>query len=326
MKAADLLETRSQKWQQLDRICVQMSRPWRQRLLAEEVSQFASLYRAACADLALADAYQLPPETVQYLHQLVGRAHNQLHQSKHFETSTWGNKLFCDAPRAIFQDRSVRICFCLFWIVFLSSMFFAVSPHIWPTYCEELLGDETIENMEAMYANGLGRDPDADLFMAAFYIFNNTGIGLKCFVLMLLIVPGMYVTVYNAAVLGAVFGYMSRPDTIGRDHFLEFVTAHGPFELTAIVLAAGAGLRLGISWVDTGGMTRLESLERAGRETLPIVGAMMMLFFLAALIEGFLSPSAAPYAVKAGVAILSTLLLIVYFFVLGNLGKRRFEI
>ena len=37
---------------------------------------------------------------------------------------------------------------------------------------------------------------------------------------------------------------------------------------------------------------------------MPLIGAMMVLFFLAALIEGFLSPSAAPYAVKAAVAIL----------------------
>jgi len=325
MKVSELLETRSEKWQQLERMCAQMNRSWRHPLGPEAVFEFASLYRAACADLALADAYQLPPETVQYLHQLVGRAHNQLHRSRHFEPTNWGTRMLFEAPRAIFCDRSVRVCFFLFWGIFLSSMFFAASPHIWPTFAEDLLGDETIESMEAMYADDLVRDADADMMMAGFYILNNTGIGLQCFVLMLLIVPGMYVTVYNAAVLGTVFGYMLRPDTVGRDHFFEFVTAHGPFELTAIVLAAGAGLRLGLSWIDTRGMTRAESLERAGREALPVVGAMMILFFLAALIEGFLSPSAAPYPVKAGVAILSTLLLIVYFLVLGNLGKTLRE-
>ena len=318
MKVVDLLEARSEKWQQLDRMCAKMNRSWKTPLGADDVSQFAAMYRAACADLALADAYQLPPETVQYLHQLVGRAHNQLHRSRHFEPSNWGSRLLFDAPRAIFRDPYVRVCFLLFWGVFLASMFFAASPNLWPSFAEDMLGEENIEGLEAMYDGDVVRTPDEDMMMAGFYILNNTGIGLKCFVLMLLIVPGMYVTVYNAAVLGASFGYMARADTPGREHFFEFVTAHGPFELTAIVLAAGAGLRLGMSWIDTRGLTRLESLERAGRDVLPVVGAMMVLFFLAAMIEGFLSPSVAPYPIKAAVAVLSTVLLIVYFFILGN--------
>ena len=43
----------------------------------------------------------------------------------------------------------------------------------------------------------------------------------------------------------------------------------------------------------------------------------MAIFFLAALIEAFLSPSGAPYALKAGVAILSSGLLMFYFVILG---------
>jgi hypothetical protein len=45
--------------------------------------------------------------------------------------------------------------------------------------------------------------------------------------------------------------------------------------------------------------------------------AALVLFVLAAGIEGFLSPSSAPYAIKAAVAILSCVLLLFYFVVLG---------
>ena len=41
------------------------------------------------------------------------------------------------------------------------------------------------------------------------------------------------------------------------------------------------------------------------------------MFFMAAMIEGFLSPSSAPYPVKIFVALLSSTLLSVYFIVLG---------
>ena len=85
----------------------------------------------------------------------------------------------------------------------------------------------------------------------------------------------------------------------------------------AVVLAAGAGLRLGMAWLQTGRLTRGASLRKAAAETMPIMGAAMVLFLLAALVEGFVSPSAAPYAVKAGVALLSSGMLTFYFVVLG---------
>jgi uncharacterized membrane protein SpoIIM required for sporulation len=87
--------------------------------------------------------------------------------------------------------------------------------------------------------------------------------------------------------------------------------------LTAIVLSAGAGLRLGFSWVITNGLNRFDALRKNGREAMPIMGAAMVMFFLAALIEGFLSPSGLPYSVKAATAIISSCMLAFYFGVLG---------
>ena len=53
------------------------------------------------------------------------------------------------------------------------------------------------------------------------------------------------------------------------------------------------------------------------------MGAAMLLFFMAALIEAFLSPSAAPYVVKATVALICSGLLMFYFVVLGYPRKEE---
>ena len=95
------------------------------------------------------------------------------------------------------------------------------------------------------------------------------------------------------------------------------MTAHGPFELTAIVLSAAAGLRLGIGWIYTQGLTRGASLRKTATEAMPLMGAAMLMFFLAALIEGFVSPSALRYPIKAAVALISSGFLTAYFVVLG---------
>jgi uncharacterized membrane protein SpoIIM required for sporulation len=80
-------------------------------------------------------------------------------------------------------------------------------------------------------------------------------------------------------------------------------------------------MRLGFSLVSTGGLSRAASLRQATSLAAPSVGAAVVLFCLAALIEGFVSPSAAPYAVKAGVAVLSVVLLLFYLVGLGIARK-----
>lgn len=324
MKVAELLENRRRNWQELERLCERMRTDRRATIGASALSRFASLYRSACADLALADAYQLPPNTVQYLHKLVGRAHNQLYRSRGFRHTEWGQMLLEDAPQRIFNDPCVHVAFVLFWAVFILSAFVAYSKSVWPDYAEAVMGEAMIEQMETSFANPMGTmDPSERIPMAAFYIQHNTGIGLKCFAFGLTVIPGLFMTIFNAASLGAAFGYMARPDVTEGQNFFNFVTAHGPFELTAIVLSAGAGLRLGISWLCPGRYSRIASLVRTGREAMPLMGAAMCMFFFAAMIEAFISPSGLPYWFKATIAVLSSGALMFYFIILGFVGWLR---
>ncbi len=312
MKVAVLLEQRRVKWTELDQLCLEINS---KRKDAKTVARFTSLYRAACADLALADAYQLPPSTVQYLHQLVGRAHNQLYRSRRFDYQGWAHTLLVEVPQRLFNDRCVQLAFVLFWATFLGSALMAYSN---PDWGPQVMPDTMVEQLESNFSSPLrGRSSEVNYTMAAFYIWHNTTIGLRCFVFGVLIVPGLYETLSNALILGAAFGYMGRPDVPEGVNFFNFVTAHGPFELTAIVLSAGAGLRLGWGWIHTHGLARLASLQKTAVEAMPLMGTAMLLFFLAAMIEAFISPTGLPYPIKAGVGILSSGVLMFYFIVLG---------
>jgi uncharacterized membrane protein SpoIIM required for sporulation len=318
MKVVELLKQRRENWQELEQLCGEMENRRKKILGAPSISRFATLYRSACADLALADAYQLPPNTVQYLHRLVGRAHNQLYRSRTFDIQSWTHTLLTEVPRKIFDDRCVQTAFCLFWGVFITSAFIAMRPDLFPAFAEKLITEPVLEQMQDSFADPIkGRNAAVNPVMASYYIQHNTSIGLQCFVGGILLLPGVLVTVFNASHLGACFGYMARPDIAEGGNFFHFVTAHGPFELTAIVLSAGAGLRLGMSWVYTNGLKRVASLVKTAEEAMPIMGAAIVLFFLAALIEGFVSPSALPYEVKAAIAVLSSGLLMAYFVILG---------
>jgi len=314
MKVSELLESRRANWQELELLCARLEGSTRRTIEAAALARFAALYRAACADLALADAYQLPPETIDYLHRLVGRAHNQLYRSRTFNVSTWARQLLLDVPRRLFSDNCLRLAFAIFWGAFLLS---ALMAYTVPGFAEQVTSKDFLARLEEMYTEPVtGLDRLVFGEMAGFYIFNNTSIGFQCFAFGLLFgVGGLFKTVHNAAILGAVFGHMATVEQ--RDNFFQFVTAHGPLELTAIVLSAAAGMRLGFSLVDTKGLTRAASLRRAAGETMPLMWSAVVMFLLAAMIEAFLSPTSAPYWVKALVAVLSAGLLMFYLVVLG---------
>jgi uncharacterized membrane protein SpoIIM required for sporulation len=318
MNIAELLEKRRQGWIELERMCDSLQSvqyPFANR--GSMVSRFSALYRAACTDLAMSDQYQLPPASVEYLHRLVGRAHSQLYRSRRFGADRWIRYMSKIAPQSIFRDPCVKVAFVVFFGLFTLSALIAWSDVRFPGFPERILGKEQIKSMEDSFDKPLDRNFNEYVMMAGFYIKHNTSIGLQCFALGPLILPSLCALGYNAVVLGASFGYMARSDVEQGDVFFQFVTAHGVFELTAIALSAASGLRLGIGLFATGGLRRMESFRLNAERALPIILAAVVLFFLAALTEGFISPSPLPYFLKACVAILSSGMLMYYFVVLG---------
>jgi uncharacterized membrane protein SpoIIM required for sporulation len=328
MNIANLLDKRRSNWGELERLCEAMEVRGRtdkagpQYKGAAGIVRFATLYRGACADLALADAYQLPPATVTYLHRLVARSHNQLYRAGKFEPTGWFDMIFRVAPREIYGDACVRVATLVFFGLFALSMYLGYQQTLFPDFANVIVGEAGLEQMEEMYEMELVGSLDHYVQMSSFYIMHNTGIGLKCFAYGILIVPCLYILSSNAVTLGTVFGYMAREDVASRDNFFEFVTAHGPFELTAIALSAAAGLRLGMGLFATGGLSRIDSVRRSAVRAIPVISAAAVLFVLAAFTEGFISPSPLAYTFKAGWSVMSSSMISFYFVVLGFPGNR----
>jgi uncharacterized membrane protein SpoIIM required for sporulation len=320
MRVIDRLARREASWRELELLLDRLADPRRGRPRPAEVIRLGELYRAACTDLMLAEAHDLPRETVAYLHALVGRAHNAVYRARGFKFSDWGHALFGTVPRQVRSDPALRIAAGVFFGSFLVCALLAAGR---PEFAPEVIGEAFVEQMDQMYAEPLHAERKdglrrSDTMMAGFYIQHNTSIGLQCFAYGLLLGLGsLYELVMNGMILGAVFGHMATSPY--ARNFFTFVTAHSVFELTAIVFSGAAGLRLGYGLIDTKGQSRLGSLRREARRALPVVGAAVVLFVLAAFIEGFVSASPFPYPAKAAVALGCAALLAAYF----ALGGRQ---
>ena len=98
-----------------------------------------------------------------------------------------------------------------------------------------------------------------------------------------------FVLVYNGLTLGAVFGLAIGAGN--SDFFFELVSPHGVLELTCIVVAAAAGLRMGWAMIDPGKRRRSAAVVAEGRAACEIVLGTAPWLVLAGLVEGFVTPT-----------------------------------
>jgi uncharacterized membrane protein SpoIIM required for sporulation len=288
---------RSPDWQELTSLLAQDA-PLSE-LSAPRISRAACLYRAVCGDLMRARQSGSSADIVAYLDALTARAHNALYGARSYALGGALRALQCGFPRAFRKHfRFMVVSALLFVVPLLVGWQGALHS---PTFAASVLPLKTLEELSQAYAEGFanGRPEQMDAAMTGFYVDNNVGIAFRCFATGILFgVGSAYYALYNGLFIGTVFGFVQRAGH-GRN-LLTFVCGHSPFELTALVIAAGAGLCMGAALIRTEGRTRLGSLRRRASDlALLALGAAAMLF-VAALIEAFWSPSSLPAQVKFG--------------------------
>jgi uncharacterized membrane protein SpoIIM required for sporulation len=93
----------------------------------------------------------------------------------------------------------------------------------------------------------------------------------------------------NGILLGAVGSLAARRGMAGP--FLGFVAAHGPVELSAIVLAGGAGFLLAQAVILPGEWPRAQALSARGRDAARLLAAVVPALAFVALVESAISPA-----------------------------------
>jgi len=78
----------------------------------------------------------------------------------------------------------------------------------------------------------------------------------------------------------------------------SFVAPHGSLELPSIIIAGGAGFRLGHSMLFPGALRWKDSVARGGIEATRLISGIVPMLVVAGCLEGFFSPSQAPVWLK----------------------------
>src|SRR5690606_14441800 len=143
--------------------------------------------------------------------------------------------------------------------------------------------------------------------------FNNIRVSFYVFAIGIFgAVFAIFHLMYEGLRVGA-FEYMFYSHGLGIDAVLT-IMIHGTLELSAIVIAGGAGIGIGASFLFPGTHTRLHAFKNASKDGVKIIVGLLPVFFMAAFFEGFITRYYnMPLLLNLFILILSALYIIYYF-------------
>ncbi len=316
MLAEDFILKKRPSWERLDKL-TKRSRSGLIGLSAEELRELGQLYRQATSDLAVArrDYPKHPVHT--YLNGLVGQAHGHVYRGKSTRLQSLKTYFTTTLPR-IFREtwKYTLASFLMFILPALISFLFAYrDPEAVALYFpnfQDVISDIKQGNEWWGRINSEGNAASASLIMT-----NNIRVAFLAFAGgVLLGTLSLYVLALNGIMLGCIAGVAQRFDF--ADNLWGFVAAHGVIELSVIFIAGGAGLQLGWSLLRPGLLTRRSALKLAAHRAFKLLAGCVPLLVIAGMIEGFISPSSLPLAVKIIVAVGSGVAMYGYFLLAGR--------
>ena len=284
-------------------------------LPAAEIPGFAARYREVAADLARARTYGVDPEVVAYLERLVGAGHTVLYQARAAPRPPFLRSLLSDFPAAVVQ--SWRYVVAAFLLLVVPATIGFVMLREQPQLAEEVVQPEMVSRAEQAAEREVRGEGYAQAesgvrpVIAAAIISNNIRVCIMAFAGgMLFGLVTVWALMVNGLQLGMDYGVFTNYHA--ALYLTTFIAGHGVLELTAIFISGGAGLRLAHALVAPGDRPRLEALVVDGRIAMRMMGAVIFLLAIAGSIEGLLSTSDAPRALKFGVSATTAVFLTLY--------------
>ncbi|MFV0633397.1 stage II sporulation protein M [Demequina sp.] len=160
---------------------------------------------------------------------------------------------------------------------------------------------------------------DSSSFAASVWT-NNGLLALQCIALGITGIYPAYL-MYNTVIqLGVAAAVMAEAGLL--DIFFQLIIPHGLLELSAVFVAAGAGLRLFWTMLVPGHRTRMQALAEEGRVTVSVGIGLVAALFISGLIEGFVTGSYLPWPIKIVIGTLAFAAFWIYVFVVGRYAVR----
>lgn len=280
MREAAFVKKNLDKWETIDEQS-------KDRLTSTEV--MADNLIEIADDLSYARTFYSGSQTVKYLNQIASRYFIGITQYKKVERRTFFDFWKTDLPLIMYKRRKeMRLSLITLLAGVLVGVFSLQQDS---QFANMILGDRYMEVTMDNIAKG---DPmgiyksSAEAPMFVSIATNNIRVSFIAFIWGIFLSVGtVYVLFSNGVMLGVFQGFFYQQGLL--DVSMLSIWLHGTLEISAIVIAGGAGFVLGNSILFPGTYTRMHSLRVAGADAVKIILGLIPVFLVAAFIESFLT-------------------------------------
>jgi uncharacterized membrane protein SpoIIM required for sporulation len=305
-------------WDRLDELSSRAGRGLR-RLTPGEVDELVETYQRVSSHLSHARVAYADPALTSRLTRLVGQANGVIYASRSRTMRAVADFFAWRFPAAVWQSgRFVAVSAALLLVPALAvGAWIATSDEALEATAPDAVREAYLEeDFEDYYSS----EPATQF--ATEVTVNNIQVAITAFATgVLLCVPAALLLAFNGANVGFAGGLFADAGELGR--FFGLILPHGLLELTAVVVAGAAGLRLGWAVIAPGDRTRGQAVGAEARQSGVIALGLVLAFAVAGLIEGFVTGRGVPTGLRVGIGVAAELAFVSWVVVQGRAASAR---
>jgi len=240
-------------------------------------------------DLSYARTFYPRSRTFMYLNNLTQKTHQEIYRNKREKSNRFISFFTQELPLVL---RDARPSFLLSLGIFTICIILgAVSALTDDSFIRIILSDAyvntTLDSIEkgdpmAVYSS------TSEMPMFLMITYNNIKVSLITFLAGLLSPLGTFYLLFeNGIMVGSFQAFFFQKNLLGVSTMAIMI--HGTLELSAIVLAGGAGIIMGNSLIFPGTYPRLESFIKGTKDGTKIMLGLVPVFIVAGFLEGFVT-------------------------------------
>ncbi len=315
MREAAFIKENREKWQQIDNQTQATHIP--AETLADNFIELTD-------DLSYARTFYPKSQTVRYLNQLTGRYFINIYKYRKKEKGRFFRFWREELPLIMYRYRKYMLYSFLF--MFAGVLLGIFSQQQESAFANQILGsgyvNQTMENIEKGDPMAVYKMETKE-FMFFGIATNNIKVAFLAFILGITCSIGTVYVLFSNGIMLGVFQYFFYTKGLLFTSAIS-IWLHGTLEISAIIIAGGAGMMLGNSLLFPGTYKRTYSLFKTGKDALKVVVGLIPVFIVAAFIESYLTRlTEMPIYFNLAIIGLSALFIIWYFFYYPYLVHKK---